>query len=391
MQDLTRNTPPTTGRSHGLKLLTMLGTALIIGALLYLSDASLPVSATGVVEDEKPASPPANAAAAAKKFLDSLDAAQRDKAFYEFGSEKKSTWSNLPAPVVQRNGVKLGDLTKEQRDNAMGVVAAVLSKDGYQKVVDIMDGDQKLLDNPGKGGGKGKDDGKGKGKDDGKGKDGGKGKDVGKGPMFGKDLYFLAIFGQPSESKPWMVQFGGHHLGVNVTVIGKHFILTPTHTGSQPALFKRGDTEVRPLGRENDAAFKLIAALDDKQRPQAIIGERPQELLLGPGRDGKKIEPKGIKGSALTADQQALLLDVIAAWVNIVETDAAKARLAGIKEKIGETYFAWSGPTEKGSAAYFRVQGPTVVIEYAPQGGTDHIHTIIRNPEDDYGAGSAKQ
>ena len=149
---------------------------------------------------------------------------------------------------------------------------------------------------------------------------------------------------------------------------------------------------MRPLGRESDTAFKLMDALDEKQRAQAIIGERPQgELLLGPGRDGKTIEPKGIKGSALTTDQQALLLDVIGAWVNIVEPDAAAARLAAIKEKIGETYFAWSGPTEKGKAAYFRVQGPTVVIEYAPQGGTDHIHTVIRNPEDEYGAGSAKR
>ena len=77
---------------------------------------------------------------------------------------------------------------------------------------------------------------------------------------------------------------------------------------------------------------------------------------------------------------------MIGAWVNIVEPDAAAARMTAIKEKIGETYFAWSGPTEKGSAAYFRVQGPTVVIEYAPQGGTDHIHTIYRDPTTDYGA-----
>jgi hypothetical protein len=85
-----------------------------------------------------------------------------------------------------------------------------------------------------------------------------------------------------------------------------------------------------------------------------------------------------------------MLLDVIGAWVNIVEADAATTRMAAIKEKVGETYFAWSGPTEKGKAAYFRVQGPTVVIEYAPQGSTDHIHTVIRNPEDDYGAGLIK-
>jgi len=384
MNEQTPATRPAGGRGVR-KTIALLGAMLFIGAALYLSTSSLP-PAPAVAADEpkekKAAAPTPHAVDTANAFLDALDAKLRDKALYGFGSEKKSNWSNLPVTFVPRNGVRLGDLTKEQREKAMAVVAAVLSKEGYQKVVDIMDGDQKLAEGGGgKVGGKGKD---GKGKD-GKGKGGG-------GPMFGVDQYYLAIFGKPSETKPWMVQFGGHHLGINVTVVGKHFVLTPTHTGAQPSLFKRGDIDVRPLGQEYDAAFKLMAALDDKQRTAAVIGERPQgELLLGPGRDGKTIEPKGVKGAALTANQQALLLDVIAAWVNIVEPDAAAARMAAIKEKIGETYFAWSGPTEKGKAAYFRVQGPAVVIEYAPQGGTDHIHTVIRNPEDEYGAGTMKR
>jgi hypothetical protein len=251
----------------------------------------------------------------------------------------------------------------------------VLSKDGCRKVVDIMDGDQWLAENEGRGGGRG-------------GRGGG-----GPGAMFGADQYFLAFFGKPSDTEPWMVQFGGHHLGVNVTVIGKHFVLTPTHTGAQPARFQRDGKEVRPLGLENDAGFKLVNALDEKQRPQAILGERPQqELLLGPGRDGRKPPPpEGIQGSALTAEQQAMLLDVIGAWVDIVEPDAAKSRMGEIKGDIGETYFAWKGPTARGRAAYFRVQGPAVWIEYAPQGGTDHIHTVVRNPKDDYGAGLLKR
>jgi Protein of unknown function (DUF3500) len=376
MNEPTRTTPPTP-KSRGRNALPMLAAVLFVCVGLYASRSALaPAPAAGTEEpkEKKPLAPSPRAVAVADAFLDSLDAKQRDKAVYEFASEKKSNWSNLPVSFVPRNGVRLGDLTKEQRAKAMDVVAAVLSKDGYQKVVDIMAGDQKLADG---GGGKGK---------------GPKGGGKGGGPAFGVDEYFLAIFGKPSETRPWMVQFGGHHLGVNVTVVGKHFILTPTHTGAQPALFKRGDQEVRPLGLEADTAFKLVNALDDKQRAQAIIGDRPQgELLLGPGRDGKTIEPKGIKGSALTADQRTMLLDVIAAWVNIVEADAAAARMAAIKEKIADTYFAWSGPTEKGKAAYFRVQGPAVVIEYAPQGGTDHIHTVIRNPEDDYGASLLKQ
>jgi hypothetical protein len=364
-----QQTLSTQGRG-GRKAFAMLGAVLFTGAALYLSHESLPSPAAAADDPKaKKPEPTASAVTAANAFLDALDAKQREKVVYEFGSDKKPNWSNLPVSFVPRNGLPLGELKKEQRDKAMALVAAVLSKDGYQKVIDIMDGDQKLAENPGKG----------------------KGKD-GKGPMFGKDLYYLAVFGTPSETKPWMVQFGGHHLGVNVTVVGKHFILTPTHTGAQPSLFKRGEVEVRPLGHEIDTAFKLMDSLEEKQRAKAIIAEKPQgELLLGPGRDGKTIDPKGIKGSDLTKDQQTLLLDVIAAWVNIVESDAASARLAAIKEKIADTYFAWSGPTEKGKAVYFRVQGPTVVIEYAPQGSTDHIHTVIRNPEDDYGAGSIKR
>jgi hypothetical protein len=357
-------------RGEEIKVLALVGTVIVLAAVLSLTPSSLPpayASESQDPKDSKPKTGPASAAAAAKAFLDSLDAKLRDKAVYAFSSDKKSNWSNLPVTMVPRNGVKLGDLTKDQREKAMAVVAAVLSKEGYQKVLDIMDGDQKLTENPGRGG-------------------------RGGGPMFGRDLYYLAVFGTPSETQPWMVQFGGHHLGVNVTVVGKTFVLTPSHTGAQPALFKRGDAEVRPLGRECDAAYKLMAALDEKQKAQAVISPRPQgELLLGPGRDGKTVEPKGLKGSALTKDQQALLLEVIAAWVNMAEAEVAAARLEAIKEKIGDTYFAWSGPTETGKAAYFRVQGPAVVIEYAPQGGTDHIHTVIRNPEDDYGVGSAKR
>ena len=311
------------------------------------------------------------AADAGKSFLAALDETQRSKALFDFESSKKSGWSNLPIGMVPRNGVRVGDLTAAQREAAFNLLAAVLSKAGYQKVIDIMDADQTLTT----------------GKDGGKGKAGGKGKGAPKGgqPNFGKDNYFLAIFGTPSTSKPWFVQFGGHHLGVNVTLIGKNFVLAPTHTGAQPATFSRDGKTVRPLGGEVDRAFELIGSMDDGQKKQAIIGERAGNLVLGPGQDGKRIEPKGIKGSALNESQQAKLLEVIGEWINITQNDAAAAKMAEVKTKLGETFFAWSGPTTKGSVAYFRIQGPTVFIEYAPQGNVDHIHTVIRDPANDYG------
>jgi hypothetical protein len=352
---------------------------MLIGLAIHGSQpgGALTPATAGELWEQTQASPNASAVLAANSFLESLEGSQRKQAVYDFGSGRKSKWSNLPVTMVPRNGVKLGDLTRDQQQKAMRVVASVLSKKGFQKVVNIMDADQQLaLGKGGKGGGKG-----------GRGGKGGKGG----GAMFGSALYYLAIFGQPSDTKPWMVQFGGHHLGINVTVIGKHFVLTPTHTGAQPAKFMRGDKEVRPLGEEAASGFKLMKSLDENQKKQAVIGERSQDLLLGPGRDDRTIPVKGIKGSELSDDQRALLLEVIGAWVNIVEADAAAARMAAIKDKIGETYFAWSGPTTSEGAAYFRIQGPAIIIEYAPQGSTDHIHTVIRNPENEYGAALMKQ
>ncbi|HEX5272551.1 MAG TPA: DUF3500 domain-containing protein [Gemmataceae bacterium] len=372
-----RNTPPTPRRGGGAKPLAVLGAVLFVAVALYASRPSLPPApVVAVAGAEEPPTPTARAVAAANKFLDALEAKQRDKASYEFGSPKKPGWSNLPVTMVPRNGVRMGDLTKEQRTLAMDVVASVLSKGGYQKVVDIVGGDQKLAEGGGGRGGRG-------------GKPGGKPG----GAMFGADQYYLAVFGKPSEKDPWMVQFGGHHLGINVTVVGKHFVLTPTHTGAQPSLYKRDGKEVRPLGTENDSGFKLVNALDEKQRKKAVVGDRAQgELVLGPQRDDRSPPaPEGIKGSDLTDKQQAMLLDLIGAWVNIAEPDAARARMEEIKKTVGETYFSWRGPTTEGSAVYFRVQGPTIWIEYAPQGGTDHIHTVVRNPKDDYGTAEIKR
>ena len=125
--------------------------------------------------------------------------------------------------------------------------------------------------------------------------------------------------------------------------------------------------------------------LDGEQQKQAVLGPKPKNLVLGPGQDGKTIPPEGLRCAALKEDQRATLLDLIGAWVHILPDDAAASRLAALKAKIDETYFAWYGPTTDGSAAYYRIQGPTLLIEYAPQRGTKHIHTIIRDPTNDYG------
>ena len=187
-----------------------------------------------------------------------------------------------------------------------------------------------------------------------------------------------------------MLQFGGHHLAINLTLGGSQASMTPSLPAAQPATYTFEGKEIRPLGKENDKAFALINALDAAQRSQAVLNYRVADLVLGPLQDGRTIQPEGIRASALSAPQQSMLLDIVHEWAGIMSDAYAAPRMAEIRAALADTYFAWSGPTTNGSAAYFRIQGPTLVIEYAPQGSVDHIHTIYRDPTNDYGAKFAK-
>ena len=320
--------------------------------------------------------------ASANSFLASLSDAQRSKVLFDFNdAAQRVRWSNFPTGMVPRAGLKMGDLTDAQRKAAMDLLAVTLSKRGYEKVLAIMTGDEVLKSQDGGGGGRGP------------GGRGGTGGGGGGGPMFGRDLFYISILGKPSVKDPWMLQFGGHHLALNMTMVGREGILTPSLTAAQPAKYTVDGKTVRPLGAENDKAFALINALDDGQRKQAILNYKVADLVLGPGQDGKTIQPEGIKASAMNAGQQAMLLDLAGEWAGIINEQATAARMAELKANLPETWFAWSGPTANGTPAYYRIQGPTVVIEYAPQplGGdpTMHIHTIYRDPTNDYGSKSA--
>ena len=132
---------------------------------------------------------------------------------------------------------------------------------------------------------------------------------------------------------PWMVQFGGHHLALNVTIAGEHGVLTPSLTGAQPALYTANGKTVRPLGRENDKAFALLNALEETQRKQAVLNYRVADLVLGPGQDGKTIQPEGLKASTMNEQQRAMLLDLISEWTGIVHESAATAFLTSISSR----------------------------------------------------------
>jgi len=297
---------------------------------------------------------------AANAFLGSLDATQRGKVSFAFDdAAQRVRWSNLPVSMAEHRGLRMGDLKPVQREAALKLLATVLSKMGYEKVVGIVESDEVLRKQSSKGA-----------------------------PAFGRDEYFISFLGKPSATEPWMIQFGGHHLALNITIAGERGVLTPSLIAVQPAKFTLDGKTVRPMGRETDKALELVKALTDEQRKQAILGSQMRDLVLGPGHDGQTIQPEGLKASALNEGQRRLLLELVAEWSGIIHDTAAAAKMNEIKANLADTWFAWSGPLEAGKA-YFRIQGPTVIIEYAPQrlGGdvTMHIHSMFRDPTNDYG------
>ncbi len=297
---------------------------------------------------------------AASALLDTLDEAQRGKLIFAFDdAAQRKRWSNLPVSMVKHAGLRLGDLKENQRSAVMNLLASALSRMGYEKVVGIVEADEVLRRESAKGA-----------------------------PAFGRDEYFVSFLGKPSTTEPWMIQFGGHHLALNLTIAGDAGVLTPSLIAVQPARYAQNGKTVRPMGRETDKALELVRGLSDEQRKQAILGSQMRDLVLGPGHDGEMIQPEGLKVSSLNAAQRALLLELVSEWSGIIHDAAAAEKQKEILARLDETWFAWSGPLEAGKA-YFRIQGPTVFIEYAPQklGGdvTMHIHSMYRDPTNDYG------
>ncbi len=279
----------------------------------------------------------AGVVSAAQRFLSLLDEKQKSVASFPFNDPIKPNWHNLPPQMNTRAGVRYSELTPEQRDAGTAVLRAVLSPYGYQKVQDILAADKYL------------------------------GEEMGVNFPTGPDAYMLAIFGTPSATAPWGVQFNGHHLGVNVTIVGSQNVLAPTLTAAYPNIYQKDGKTVFVLADEANRALKLAQSLDQTQRGKAVANEQIWNFLLGPGHDGEVIQPEGLKGSEMSAAQREMMLDVAAAWVNIVNDATAKTKLAEVRAALADTYFLWSGDLTRPGYAYFRVQGPTVHIEYSPQ------------------------
>jgi hypothetical protein len=258
----------------------------------------------------------------------------------------------------------LGDLDDQQRAAALAAVRSVLSAAGYTQVEGILAADDYLGSQQGSGG------------------------DT---ASFGAANYYLAFYGEPSADQPWTLQFGGHHLAVHVSLGGEALSVSPHFVGVEPVSFTAGDREYAPMADDARDMFGLFGSLDETRRANAQLAGSYDDLVMGPGVDTGYPAAEGLAYTDLAPEQQQTVQRVIADWVADAAPEISQPLLDLYTSQLTETRIGWSGSTDPDQAAYFRIDGPRVWIEWinTPNRDTEgiHYHTLYRDKQIDYGTG----
>lgn len=297
---------------------------------------------------------------AAQDFLAVLDTSTRRHACFPWEEEERFNWHFVPRA---RKGLALKDMTDAQRARAYALLKACLSSDGYRKATTIVETEYVLRAL------------EGRGPDD-------EYRHPGK--------YYFSFFGEPAAGKPWGWRMEGHHLSLNFSAVTNTLVAgTPAFMGANPAIVPEGPHKGRQiLKEESTLAFELLKTLNAAQLEKALVAERaPSDIITGNKRKAWLQDPPGLSYGQMKAAQQQMLKKLVAVYV-----DRYTKLMADLLWKdIGaagweQLHFAWAGGKSWGTGHYYRIQGPTFIIEYDnTQNSANHVHTTFRDLKNDFG------
>jgi hypothetical protein len=306
---------------------------------------------------------------AANGFIASLTPEQRQKAVFPFQSAERVHWNFIPTEAFPRNGLTIMEMTDAQRQRAHDLLKAGLSQRGYLTATAIMDLEATLgaLEQRAEAAG-------------------GRGEGMRRDPL----RYFFSVFGTPSTKSTWGWRVEGHHVSLHFTIVNGTFVASsPTFFGSNPAEVREGPKKgLRILADQEDTARALLMALDEKQRAKAVIqGVALNEIVTTNKVDITPLSPVGIPADAMTAAQRDMLMKVVDTYISKMADDIAADRTAKLRKAgLEKIAFAWAGDAERGKKHYYRIQGPTFLIEHDnSQNDGNHIHSVWRDFNGDFG------
>lgn len=306
---------------------------------------------------------------AAEAFIGTLDDEQQQTVVLAYDVPQRVDWHFIPKD--ERKGLQIKHMSEPQRKAAHALLQTALSEAGYDKAQQIMQLESLLNE-----------------------LEGGRGRN-----LRDPERYYFTIFGDPSSSERWGLSVEGHHLSLNFVVEGGEVVSsTPQVFCTNPAVVKT-ENEVgikvgtRVLADEETLAFDLVNALSDEQKQKAIFAETALQEVRDPGSPQPPQDaPIGLPASQMTEEQGKLLRQLIETYAGAMPAPVAEARLAAIDEAGMEgVHFAWAGATEPGIGHYYRIQGPTFLVEFvntqpdAAGNIANHIHCVWRDMRGDFG------
>jgi hypothetical protein len=309
-------------------------------------------------------------AGAADAFLKSLTPDQRQQASFPIQGDEWTHWHFIPTDMFPRSGLTMKSMTEPQRQLARKLLEAGLSQRGYLTATSIMDLETVLgaLEAA-------------RQTDDAR---------RGRAMVRDPERYFFSVFGTPTPSGTWGWRVEGHHVSLHFMVVnGTMVSSSPSFFGSNPAEVRQGAKKgLRILAAEEDSARALYMALTPAQQKQALVNaEAPGDILTTNKVQVDPLTPSGVAAGALDRRQRDLLMKVVDSYVSLMASDIAEDRMAKLRKAgLDKITFAWAGESERGKKHYYRVQGPTFLIEYDnTQDDANHIHSIWRDFEGDFG------
>jgi hypothetical protein len=336
------------------------------------ASSSTSTTSSSVSSSSSAASTPAAAgsvSAAAQAFAATLSSDQTTSLMQEYSLTNAEKWSNLPQSLLRggeaRIGLQLSTLSADQQTalaTLLQTATGTTAGEGWDEIQQLWNADDYLSENGG-------------------------------GNDYGSGNYYIAFLGAPGDSGTWELQFGGHHLAVaNTYTNGALAGATPSFRGVEPfGTFTENGTTNQPLKSEQSAFAAMLASLSTDQQATAELSKTYSDLVLKPGVDWQFPTTKeGIQVSALSADQQALVLAAIQTYVGDIDDADAATIMAKYTSELADTYVAFSGTTgltEQND--YVRIDGPSVWIEFSMQHGIvlsgNHPHSVWRDRTTDYG------
>jgi hypothetical protein len=327
---------------------------LLLGAI-----AAHPLSA------QTPADRGASTAAvlAARAALRALSDSTRPAATFSFDTTERSNWFYVP---LDRRGLTLARMTAEGRARVDSLLLTGLSPSGFATAKSIIRHESILHDIEAAGPPEMR--------------------------RFVRDSnkYYLSVFGEPDASDAWGWRVEGHHLSVNYTEIGRSVqVVSPVFFGANPARVPSGPKAgLRILAAEEDLARDLVKMLDGAQRKRAIFSDTAfAEIETRNDPKARALKAEGLRATDMTPSQRAQLRRLLDHYAGRISASARAHAMRDVEDGgFGELRFAWAGSTEVGQAHYYRIHGPTILVEYDnQQNNANHIHTVWRDLRHDFG------